>query len=563
MSRVTPHPVFLRIEYYRPVHTSDRLVIMVFSRSCKSQNDLRKLDVSNNGTSSISTMVCDTTHQSWSQSQTTTSPSSGGGSPTTTPSPNCAGELIIGGSNQQCVETIESGWFFETCPVSCKGPLSRKSRLTRQWKAADYFELRGSMLIGFTGRVCAPLGVRFGAYSFMYDLAGMGEAVVVSSSKNGYTFSISVDKKTVLLRAPTEECRKMWLACINKARKNVTRQDFTLESVIGEGHFGKVFLARQRGQDGEKALVALKEIKLTRKLVLKHVLKERLLLASLPQHPFVISLKMAFRNGNYIYYGFDFMQGADLFEFVRQNTIRIEAHSAALYSSQIVLALEHLHRYGIIYRDLKPENVLVSSEGHLVLADLGLAKRLPTSGRTYTLCGTRAYFAPEMLKNFLPPHTSKGSGYDFSVDFWQLGCFIYELYKGRSPFMDPKTRDVYNANIFAGECTRPNNMEDSAWDITKALLIPNPENRLGCGGGGWEEVKSHTFFTDIVWQDILRKEFEPPVRPKPAGERYIDNFSKNYTSKTVRWGSEEDIVNLKSTGELFKKELMGFSYVQQ
>jgi serine/threonine protein kinase len=107
------------------------------------------------------------------------------------------------------------------------------------------------------------------------------------------------------------------------------------------GHFGKVMLAMRKDT---AELIALKEIRLTKTVSLTSALTERVLLASLPDHPFVISLRLSFRAGNFLYYGFEFMAGADLFELIRRKDIRVDAQQASFYAAQVLLALEHLHR---------------------------------------------------------------------------------------------------------------------------------------------------------------------------------------------------------------------------
>ncbi|CAN0348032.1 unnamed protein product, partial [Laminaria digitata] len=168
--------------------------------------------------------------------------------------------------------------------------------------------------------------------------------------------------------------------------------------------------------------LAVKEVALHKGSSLPGVLNERQILGVLKEHPFVVTLRCAWRKGNFLYYGLDFLPGADLFELFRRNAVKMDLQAARVYGGQVALALEHLHSHGICYRDLKPENILVDAKGHLCLADMGLSKILGTGAgslRTSTVCGTRAYLAPEMILH---------KPYGLSVDFWQFGCFVFELY---------------------------------------------------------------------------------------------------------------------------------------
>ncbi|CAM9418647.1 unnamed protein product [Choristocarpus tenellus] len=373
-----------------------------------------------------------------------------------------------------------------------------------------------------------PNLTRKGTYSFIIDL-GQG-------------------KKPVILAVDSPQKRDAWIRVLDAARDVVTAKDFTPLSVIGEGHFGKVLLVRRKmnslpgsggaaggrsfaetptrppstsssvlpspsststpriegvrstsslmltesstkaavfrpRSEGHGLLLAVKEVALTRNSSLQGVLNERQILGSLPEHPFVVTLQCAWRRGDFLYYGLDFMPGADLFEVFKRVETKMTIESTRVYAGQILLALEHLHAHGIVYRDLKPENILVDQNGHLRLADMGLSKRLGpgTPGvllaRTTTVCGTRAYLAPEMIKR---------TPYGLSVDYWQFGCFIFELYAGHSPFWTPRTGNPARANdqtaaiILGGEVAFPKSMEPAARDIVRALLKSNVNDRLGC-----------------------------------------------------------------------------------
>ena len=153
-------------------------------------------------------------------------------------------------------------------------------------------------------------------------------------------------------------------------------------------------------------------------------------------HPFVVKLHYAFQNEDSLFFVTDFLNGGELF-FHLANEIRFSEERSRFYAAEIILAIEHLHENGIIYRDLKPENVLLDYEGHLKITDFGLSKvNQAAEGLTNTFCGTPEYLAPEVIR---------ADGYSFPVDWWSLGMLLYEMISGLNPFKqaalaDNKTR---------------------------------------------------------------------------------------------------------------------------
>ncbi|CAM9353643.1 unnamed protein product [Ectocarpus sp. 8 AP-2014] len=358
------------------------------------------------------------------------------------------------------------------------------------------------------------------------------------------------------------------------------------------------------GRHGCDRYLAVKEVALHKGTSLPGVLNERQILGVLQEHPFVVTLRCAWRRGNFLYYGLDFLPGADLFELFRRNAIKMDLQSARVYGGQVALALEHLHNHGICYRDLKPENILVDAKGHLCLADMGLSKILGSGEnavRTMTVCGTRAYLAPEMVLR---------KPYGLSVDFWQFGCFVYELYAGHSPFWKPRSgppgrsHDQTVALILAGEIHFPRSIGPVAKSLIKDLLGKEVESRLGCrpsspssssvpppaapassaaavgaagssrgpgtlaarptaAAGGWLSVKQHGFFKDMDWEALLRGDVAAPIKPAGMGRGMVGNFAREYTRQRAGWGGDQqELRDVAEKEGLFKRELMGFDFVR-
>jgi len=149
------------------------------------------------------------------------------------------------------------------------------------------------------------------------------------------------------------------------------------------------------------------------------------------------------QNSLRLYMLFEYVAGGELFSHLRTvGTLRESA--ARFFAGEIVLALEYLHGLGIIYRDLKPENLLLTSAGHIKITDFGFAK-LVNSERTFSLCGTPDYLAPEIIQS---------SGHGKAVDWWALGILIYEMLAGFPPFSADTQQGIY-ARIIAGDITWP------------------------------------------------------------------------------------------------------------
>ena len=195
---------------------------------------------------------------------------------------------------------------------------------------------------------------------------------------------------------------------------------------------------------------------------------------------------------------------------------------AGFYAAEIVLALEHLHKHGILYRDLKPENVLLANDGHIKLTDFGLSKTNVTEGdpRTHSFCGTPEYIAPEVLMN-----QATGT----AMDWWSLGTLVYEMMTGYPPFYSENVQEMYQL-ILDAPLRLPSGLSAHARSFLARLLDRDPRSRLGSGPGGAAEVRAHPFFTylGIDWDLLAQKRVPPPVIPGSE----TGNFDETFTSMT-------------------------------
>ena len=209
----------------------------------------------------------------------------------------------------------------------------------------------------------------------------------------------------------------------NHSSDSVNLDDFIIVKVIGRGSFGKVYLVRKKDDNKYFAMKTLKKDQIIRKNQKENTkgkvhkvthIAERMILEKI-SHPFIVKLHYAFQTPEKLYFVIDFLNGGELFYHLRREG-RFTEERTRFYSAEIILALECLHKNGIIYRDLKPENVLLDSEGHVKLTDFGLSK-IGVSGEnmSYTFCGTPEYLAPEVVR---------GSGHNKCVDYWSLVLFL-------------------------------------------------------------------------------------------------------------------------------------------
>jgi len=182
---------------------------------------------------------------------------------------------------------------------------------------------------------------------------------------------------------------------------------------------------------------------------------------------------------------------------------------------------EYLHSKNVIYRDLKPENLLIAEDGYLKLTDFGFAKVV--EGRTYTLCGTPEYLAPEILLN---------KGHGKPVDWWCLGILIYEMIAGIDPFTDEDPMAIYQ-KILKGKVKFPKNFDKNGKSLVKHMLVADLSKRYGNLKNGVNDIKNHRWFSEINWDSILQKKLIPPYKPTVKSPGDTSNFSSYPDSETI------------------------------
>jgi protein kinase X len=218
---------------------------------------------------------------------------------------------------------------------------------------------------------------------------------------------------------------------------NSTLQSFELFGTLGEGTFGRVRLARHKKvSDVPVAIKILKKKAAVEMKQVQHLKNEKAILESV-QHPGIIQLFSTFQDSSHVFMILAYISGGEMFKYLRDEG-QFSVPRTRIYAAEIFLALEYLHRNNIIYRDLKPENLLITQSGHMIVTDFGFAKVLKPGTRTYTTCGTPDYLAPEIIR-------SKGHGKP--VDWWAFGVLVYEMATGFPPFYHDSVIEIYKMII--------------------------------------------------------------------------------------------------------------------
>ena len=326
----------------------------------------------------------------------------------------------------------------------------------------------------------------------------------------------------------------------NFTKTKITPNDFICLGQIGKGSFGEVFLVKKIENSKLFAMKVLSKEKIFNQNLLKYAITERNVL-SVSDHPFIVKLNYAFQTSSKLFLILDYCINGDLSKHLYYEK-RFSETRAKYYICEIILALEHLHKLNIIFRDLKPDNVVLDNEGHVKITDFGLCKEGIFDGNyTKSFCGSMAYLAPEMiLKN----------GYSKCVDWYLLGILFYEMLFGNPPFLSDNKDDLFK-NILEkdeNEIFFPDYISKECQNFIKSLLSKNPEKRLGNLKDAFE-IKNHPYFKDVNWNKVYYKNLPVP--------KYKIYNNKNCLYKQPRLFQNDDNVNKE---QIEKNHINGWSF---
>ncbi|XP_071876504.1 protein kinase C iota type isoform X2 [Bombus fervidus] len=365
-------------------------------------------------------------------------------------------------------------------------------------------------------------------------------------------------------RTGSEEREELPLDTLNDAdnsndmQRQYSLNDFELIRVIGRGSYAKVLMVELKRTKRIYAMKVIKKALVTDDEDIDWVQTEKHVFETASNHPFLVGLHSCFQTPSRLFFVIEFVRGGDLM-FHMQRQRRLPEEHARFYAAEISLALNFLHEKGIIYRDLKLDNVLLDHEGHVKLTDYGMCKEGVREGdTTATFCGTPNYIAPEILR---------GEDYSFSVDWWALGVLLYEMLAGRSPFdiagasenPDQNTEDYLFQVILQKTIRIPRSLSVKAASVLKGFLCKDPNERLGCGKRptAFLDIVAHPFFKAIDWEMLEQKQVTPPYKPRLDSDRDLANFPPEFTDEPVHLTPDDPRV----IDKIDQSEFEGFEYV--
>ncbi|XP_047522020.1 cGMP-dependent protein kinase, isozyme 2 forms cD4/T1/T3A/T3B isoform X3 [Pieris napi] len=304
---------------------------------------------------------------------------------------------------------------------------------------------------------------------------------------------------------------------LNEEFANLRLSDLRIIATLGIGGFGRVELVQIQGDSSRSfALKQMKKAQIVETRQQQHIMSEKEIMSEM-NCEFIVKLYKTFKDRKYLYMLMETCLGGELWTILRDKG-QFDDSTTRFYTACVVEAFHYLHSRNIIYRDLKPENLLLDSKGYVKLVDFGFSKKLQASRKTWTFCGTPEYVAPEVIMN---------RGHDISADYWSLGVLMFELLTGSPPFTGADPMKTYNKILKGIDAVEfPRCITRNAANLIKKLCRDNPAERLGYQRGGITEIQKHKWFDGFNWEGLAMRTLEPPIKPTVKSAVDTHNFDQ-------------------------------------
>ncbi|XP_035444323.2 cGMP-dependent protein kinase, isozyme 2 forms cD5/T2 isoform X1 [Spodoptera frugiperda] len=304
---------------------------------------------------------------------------------------------------------------------------------------------------------------------------------------------------------------------LNEEFANLRLSDLRIIATLGIGGFGRVELVQIQSDSSRSfALKQMKKAQIVETRQQQHIMSEKEIMSEM-NCEFIVKLYKTFKDRKYLYMLMETCLGGELWTILRDRG-QFDDATTRFYTACVVEAFHYLHSRNIIYRDLKPENLLLDSKGYVKLVDFGFSKKLQASRKTWTFCGTPEYVAPEVIMN---------RGHDISADYWSLGVLMFELLTGSPPFTGTDPMKTYNKILKGIDAVEfPRCITRNATNLIKKLCRDNPAERLGYQRGGITEIQKHKWFDGFNWEGLAQRSLEPPITPVVRSPVDTHNFDQ-------------------------------------
>ncbi|GAA6228534.1 cGMP-dependent protein kinase 1-like isoform X2 [Lates japonicus] len=332
-----------------------------------------------------------------------------------------------------------------------------------------------------------------------------------SSSFPITSFSIQTSKKFPFFHV-VKCCR---YEAENAFFSSLKLNDFNIIDTLGVGGFGRVELVQLKSEEAKTfAMKILKKRHIVDTRQQEHIRSEKHIMTE-AHSDFIVRLYRTFKDSKYLYMLMEACLGGELWTLLRDRG-SFEDSTTRFYTACVVEAFAYLHAKGIIYRDLKPENLILDSRGYAKLVDFGFAKKIGFCKKTWTFCGTPEYVAPEIILN---------KGHDVSADYWSLGILMFELLTGSPPFSGPDPMKTYNIILRGIDMIEfPKKITKNAANLIKKLCRDNPSERLGNLKNGVKDIQKHKWFEGFNWEGLRKGTLTPPIIPDVSSPTDTSNF---------------------------------------